>query len=220
MLKKADLSIIITNYNKPNEQIEECIESVLAQTVEAKEVFLIDDGSKQPVSHSKVLSVIFPENRGVAKARDFGFKLSTGKLILFVDADDVLPWDFVQKCGEKITQADIVYPDLLYFGAIKHKFLKKLPDIITKDWLFSKEACLPVTSMMKREVYKNLGGFKELSFYEDWDFFMRAFLNNYYFVHANTYLMYRQSRKNRMYKTEEEREKLYQNLIKQYKKKK
>lgn len=216
MSQKADLSVIITNYNKPNEQIEECVDSVLAQTIQPKEVFLIDDGSDSPVSHEKVLSVIFPENKGVAKARDFGFQISTGKLILFVDADDVLPWDFIEKCGEKIEQTDIVYPDLLYFGAIKHKFLKKLPQTITKDWLFSKESCLPVTSMMKREVYEDLGGFRELPFYEDWDFFIRAFLKGFHFARAETYLMYRQSRSNRMHKSEEEREKLYQKIIKQY----
>ena len=196
---KAHLSIIITNYNKPPEQVNECVESVLNQTIPAKEVFLIDDHSNKAISHDRIISVILPENLGPSKARNFGASISTGKLLLFVDADDKLPWDFVEKCGEKLPEADIVYPNLIIFGeTTKHPYLKKLPNQVSEKYILSKASCVPVTSMMKRSIYERVGGFREFPIYEDWDFYIRAFRAGAIFKKANTHLMYRQAHNNRM----------------------
>jgi glycosyltransferase involved in cell wall biosynthesis len=211
---KADLSVIITNFNKPHEQIEQCVESVLGQTIQPKEIFLIDDHSDNPITHDKINSFVLPKNVGPAKARDFGVRMSKCKLILFVDSDDILQLDFIERCGEKILHADIVYPNIIFFGAVKENRLCKLPNSITKNYLKSEIAILPVTSMMRKEVYQDLGGFKELPFYEDWEFFIRAFNKGYHFAHANTNLLYRQSRNARMQKPLEERVEVYQTHIK------
>lgn len=211
---KADLTVIITNYNKPHEQIKECVDSILGQTVQPKEIILIDDNSEQPVTHDKVHSFVLPQNVGPAKARDFGVRMSKSKLLLFVDADDILQLDFIQRCGEKILHADIVYPNIIFFGAVKQNNLRELPNCISRDYIKSEIAVLPVTSMMRKEVYKDLGGFKDLPFYEDWEFFIRAFNKGYHFSHANTNLMYRQSRSGRMQKPKEERIKVYNKHIK------
>lgn len=194
MSGRADLSIIVTNYNKPPSQLMECMNSIKHQTIEPKEVILIDDCSKKPKAHAGAISVILPKNLGVAKARDFGVKMSTGKLILFLDADDMISPDFIQQCGRAIKRgADIAYPNMLLFGDVSRNKLVENPPRITAKYILGRKMSIPVTSMMWRRVYDDLGGFRELPIFEDWDFWIRAVCKGYTFKRANTLLWYRQN---------------------------
>jgi len=194
-MAKADLSIIVTNYNKPPQQLMACMQSIKEQTIEPKEVILIDDCSKVPKAHALAISVMLPQNVGVARARDFGVKMSTGNLILFVDADDMLAPDFIQQCGKAIAKgADIAYPNMILFDGIPRNKLVTNPPSIKPAYLLGRKTSIPVTSMMWRKVYDNLGGFKtELPLFEDWDFWIRAKCKGYTFKRANTLLWYRQN---------------------------
>jgi glycosyltransferase involved in cell wall biosynthesis len=169
--------------------------SIKNQTIEPKEIILIDDCSKDPRAHAMAVSVILPKNVGVASARDFGVKMSTGKLILFVDADDMLAPDFIQQCGKAIAKgADIVYPNMILFDGVPRNKLVENPGKITGKYLLGKKTSIPVTSMMWRKVYDDLGGFnRELPIFEDWDFWIRAACKGYTFKRANTLLWYRQN---------------------------
>lgn len=194
----ANVSIIVTNFNKPHEQIAECMESIRAQTVEPREVFLIDDCSDDPRAHALATSIILPKNVGVAKARDIGVKMSTGKLLLFVDADDKLAPDFIQQCGKQIAKgADITYPNMLLFDGVPRNKLVENPNKITAQYLIGRKTSIPVTSMMFRHVYEKLEGFRDLPIFEDWDFWIRAMFNGYTFKKANTLLYYRQNANSR-----------------------
>ena len=190
---KANLSVIVTCYNKPSWQLMECMDSIKSQTIEPKEVFLIDDCSRDPHAHAGAISVMLPHNVGVVKARDFGVKMSTGKLILFVDADDKLAPDFIQQCGKQILKADIVYPNMILFGNVPRNKLVTNPGKITAQYLLGRKTSIPVTSMMWRRVYDSLGGFRVLPIFEDWDFWIRALCKGYTFKRANTLLWYRQN---------------------------
>jgi glycosyltransferase involved in cell wall biosynthesis len=203
-LQRADLSVIITNFNKPFNQIKQCVDSIGNQTILPKEIFLIDDASDEDFLKYLDIPVLkLPKNEGVVKARDYGFNLSTGRLILFVDADDYLSFDFIERCGEKIREADIVYPNLLLFGSESR--LVELPGRLTEGYLLSLDSCVPVTSLMHRSVYETLGGFKDLEVYEDWEFFLRAFIDEgFKFQKANTLLYYRQSLDSRQHKIKQE----------------
>jgi glycosyltransferase involved in cell wall biosynthesis len=197
-MARADLSIIITCYNKPVKQLMECMQSIKEQTIEPKEVFLIDDCSKDPHAHAGAISVMLPKNVGVVKARDFGVKMSTGKLILFVDADDKLAPDFIQQCGKQIAKgADIAYPNMILFDGVPINKLVTNPGKITAKYVLGRKTSIPVTSMMWRKVYDNLGGFRDLPIFEDWDFWIRAMCKGYTFKRANTLLWYRQNPESR-----------------------
>jgi len=174
----------------------EAIESVWSQTVVPKEVILVDDGSKEQHAHNKAISIILPNNLGVAKARQIGVRMSSGKLLLFLDADDILSPDFVQQCGKLITKKDIVYPNLLAFGEVESPHLFEVPKA-TPKYLMGNSSTICVTSMMYRSMYDDLGGFAELPIFEDWDFWLRAMSKGYTFGKANTFLMYRQSANSR-----------------------
>jgi glycosyltransferase involved in cell wall biosynthesis len=202
---RADLSVIVTSYNKPPDQIMECMDSIKEQTVTPKEVILVDDCSDDPRAHAYAVSIMLPKNVGVAKARDIGVKMSSGRLLLFVDADDKLAPDFIEQCGRLINNVDITYPNVLQFGAIEKPKLVDSPKEITPQYIIGKRCGLVVTSMMHRHVYEKLEGFRELPIYEDWDFWVRAVFNGYTFARANTLLYYRQNLKSRNHLSQEQK---------------
>jgi glycosyltransferase involved in cell wall biosynthesis len=209
---KANLSVIVNNYNKPAQQIEECFQSLRDQTVQPREVIFVDDCSEKRPTYRGVLSVVMPVNGGIAKARSMGVKLSTCKLLLFVDADDKLAPDFIQQCGKKIQQADIVYPNMLYFGDVERNKFYESPEEITAKYLLGKTINIPVTSMMWKKVYEKNEGFRDLPVFEDWDFWIRAMYHGFTFARANTLLWYRQSSDSRNHKTLDFREDVHQQI--------
>jgi glycosyltransferase involved in cell wall biosynthesis len=88
------VSIIINNFNY-GQFLGSCIESALAQTYQNIEVIVADDGStdnSQAIIESFGASVIatYKSNGGQASALNAGFKRSTGHLVIFLDADDLL----------------------------------------------------------------------------------------------------------------------------------
>ena len=98
------VSIIVPFFNA-EKYINECIDSLINQTYSNIEIILIDNASND---NSKFIAkeyseldsriILIQENdRGVSKARNKGIKLSKGKYIVFVDADDYLEQDAIEK---------------------------------------------------------------------------------------------------------------------------
>lgn len=99
------VSIVIPIYNV-KKYLEKCVTSILSQSEENLEIVLIDDGSGD---NSGVLcnTYLFSEGRitvihvlpsGVSFARSIGLQAATGDLVMFVDSDDWLDLDTVEKC--------------------------------------------------------------------------------------------------------------------------
>ncbi len=88
-------SIIIPVYNA-SAYIEQSLASVFAQSYDDFEVIVVDDGSTDDTvdrvkkfSHHQSLRYVYQNNAGVAAARNTGLQLANGKLIAFLDADDL-----------------------------------------------------------------------------------------------------------------------------------
>jgi len=91
---RLKISIVMTNYNYAR-YIGFAIDSVLAQTRAADEIIIVDDGSTDRSreiisSYGDKVRQIFKSNEGHKIARNLGFQVSTGDVVLFFDADDVL----------------------------------------------------------------------------------------------------------------------------------
>lgn len=190
-MQTIEVSVLITCFNK-EKYLAECVASVLRNTKQPKEIIIVHDGCDNPMHHVGVDSIFLKQNYGVAHARDVAFKYSTGKLILFLDADDVISPDYIEKMAWAIFKgADIAYPDIFVWAGKESK-LAKIPKKITIKFVkdFEKVA-IPVTSLMKREVYEKLGGFKKMDVLEDLDFFVRALKEGFVFKKTETLLWYR-----------------------------
>ncbi len=118
------LSIIIPSYNQA-QYLPEAIESALKQ--DQSEVIIVDDGStdnsleiarKYETENPFKVKVISQVNKGLASARNTGIMNSFYKLILPLDADDILADGAVKRILEvwQETDADIIAPSLHCFG--------------------------------------------------------------------------------------------------------
>ena len=96
------VSIIVPIY-KVEKYLDECILSLVNQTYMNLEIILVDDGSPDNCpaicdmwkERDDRIKVIHKENGGVSEARNVGIKMSCGEWLLFVDSDDVIPFNFV-----------------------------------------------------------------------------------------------------------------------------
>ena len=94
---KSDISVIVPVYNV-EEYLEQCLESILAQTLQPAEVLLINDGSTDAsreicvsyASEYDFVTLIDQENEGQASARNTGLDRASGDFIAFVDSDDYI----------------------------------------------------------------------------------------------------------------------------------
>ena len=106
------ISIIIPVYNV-EQYLMQCLDSVVNQTYKNLEIILVNDGStdnsgkicdEYNLKDSRI-KVVHKENGGISSARNEGLKLSTGSYVAFVDADDYLEKQYIEKLVE--TDADI-----------------------------------------------------------------------------------------------------------------
>ncbi|AIM21133.1 glycosyltransferase [Serratia sp. CY52157] len=95
----AKLSIIVTSYNI-EKYIGECLDNVLAQTLEDIEIIVVDDGSKDSTpkiiesyaeKDKRIIPILMKENSpgGVATVANIGMEAATGEFIGFADGDDL-----------------------------------------------------------------------------------------------------------------------------------
>lgn len=112
------ISIIIPVYNSAS-FLSECLDSIIVQTLSAMEIICINDGSTdssqeilRAYAHkdSRIINIDQP-NQGVSAARNAGLRISQGKYIAFLDSDDTIEKDFLEKLHSAATNsnADIVF---------------------------------------------------------------------------------------------------------------
>lgn len=110
------VSVIVPVYNV-QDYLAECLDSILKQTYTDLEILGIDDcstdGSRailmeyaQKDSRIKILEN--KTNRGQAYARNVGLSHATGEYVLFVDSDDMICSDLLEKCMEVNRDSDMV----------------------------------------------------------------------------------------------------------------
>ena len=115
MLSTPKVSVIIPVY-KVEKYLQECLDSVLGQTLKNMEIILVDDGSPDKCPQicddyalkDCRIKVIHQENQGSSVARNNGMKIAKGDYVAFVDSDDIIsPYMFEVLVGTG-RNADII----------------------------------------------------------------------------------------------------------------
>ena len=91
------VSVIVPVYNV-EKYLEECLDSIINQTLEDIEIICINDGSTDNslnilnsyTKTDKRMKVFSQENQGQGVARNYGLSIATGDYIYFMDSDDIL----------------------------------------------------------------------------------------------------------------------------------
>ena len=110
------ISVVVPIYNV-EEYLRECLDSIKDQTYPNIEVLMIDDGSKdgsgavalEYASRYPYFRYIHQDNQGLSGARNRGIEEAKGEFIAFVDSDDWLEKDYIDKLYSNLhkTGADI-----------------------------------------------------------------------------------------------------------------
>ncbi|MBW4652118.1 MAG: glycosyltransferase [Kaiparowitsia implicata GSE-PSE-MK54-09C] len=190
------VSILIPCFNAER-WLAEAIESCLNQTYSNIEIIIIDDGStdrspeiikqySSTIHRCRIISKFTP-NRGGNHARNLAFSLSHGDYIQYLDADDYILPEKIEKQVNflEAVNADIVYGDWrrLYHQSdssivwgdpqISGEQSNLLERLLANDWWVAVAAFL-----YRRESVEKIGGWDEnLTVAQDRDFFLRCVLS-------------------------------------------
>ena len=110
------ISVIVPVYNVET-YLEECLDSIQNQTYTDLEVILVNDGStdgskaicERYCKENRHFHLLNQENQGLSAARNKGVEISTGEYIVFVDSDDIIKTNYLEKLMQYMTEdVDIV----------------------------------------------------------------------------------------------------------------
>lgn len=175
---KVPISIIIPTLNE-EKYLPHLLHSIRNQTVNPAEVIVADNSSSDKTKDialsfgCKVVSGGYP-----GKGRNTGARVAKQKLLLFLDADVVLPPDFLEKtfCEFRIKRLDIAtcYIKPVSQNQVDH-LIYNLADFyiwLTKEFFSQANGfCI----FVKRQVHQKIGGFDEdIVLAEDFDYVKRA----------------------------------------------
>lgn len=173
------VSLVIPCFNY-GRYVEEAIDSILAQTWQDFEIIVVDDGSddahtldildclKKPKTR-----ILRQKNGKPSTARNAGIRISQGKYICCLDADDKLSPSYLEKCLLRLESGDV---DIC--GSWQQDFgdsqLIQTPGPFSLKRLL-RENCLIVASVFRKELWEYVGGYDEtmVDGYEDWEFWIR-----------------------------------------------
>ncbi|MDT5060844.1 MAG: hypothetical protein QOH63_1303 [Acidobacteriota bacterium] len=204
------VSIIIPTYNR-RRWIGECLDAIKAQTYPHIETIVVDDCSadgtiewlRAEPSYQFAQLHVQPQNAGASEARNVGIRKSRGELIAFIDSDDVLARDHVEKAVEIFQRypnvglfccdSTIIGPDgeLLYEGRTWHEIQSELKHYPVKSGLrpleeiFLFSNCFPGFTLT-REAFDRVGYFDQSIFpMDDYDLALRVAGGGYgvYYAH-------------------------------------
>lgn len=115
--QKGLVSVIVPVHDTDPILMERCFSSLYGQSYKKIEILVIDDGSKKKDTllyldkikkQKRRTAVVRKKNGGVSSARNLGIKLSNGEYIYFVDSDDYIDIDAIEKLVKVIIKSDYV----------------------------------------------------------------------------------------------------------------
>ena len=109
------ITVVIPTHNRPAAVLRRAVDSVLHQSLDPGrvELIVVDDGSQPPatpIDHPRVRWHRVDPARGVSRARNLGATLGTGDYLNFLDDDDVLLPDALERLLDAATTSDLPEP--------------------------------------------------------------------------------------------------------------
>jgi glycosyltransferase involved in cell wall biosynthesis len=191
---KPLVSIIVPAYNAEH-TIAQTLESAIWQTWDRKEIIVVNDGSTDrtaQIAHSfesKGVTVVSTENRGLSAAQNEGFRYSRGDYIQWLDSDDLLALDKIEKQLDAVHATDSKRVLLsspwapFYYRTNNVRFVRNSlwQDLSPVEWLLRKLGgnlhMQNATWLVSRELTEAAGPWDEnLHHDQDGEYFARVLL--------------------------------------------
>jgi glycosyltransferase involved in cell wall biosynthesis len=144
------------------------------------EIIVSDGGSKdKTVNIAKRFGCkIVDGGKSPAVGRNKGVEIAKGNLLLFLDADVILPEDFFAKTFKELKSRNLDIATFCLVPQTKNKFKKFLFDLFYNLPILISEKFLSHGSqaiLVKKEIFQKVGGFdKNIKFAEDHSFVRKA----------------------------------------------
>jgi glycosyltransferase involved in cell wall biosynthesis len=181
------VSIIIPCYNAER-YLQETLECALSQSYPNKEVIVVNDGSKDSTlkiaqSYGEQVRIVEQANAGVSAARNNGVRHADGEYVLFLDADDLLSQDAIEKKVKLLESDDQIglvvghYREIDQDGKLLDRIPRKrsYPKSENNFYRALKQALPPSGWIMRKNVFLQCGYFDPfLKGSEDWDVMIRC----------------------------------------------
>jgi glycosyltransferase involved in cell wall biosynthesis len=164
--------------------LHEAIDSLLAQDYPHVEIIVVDDGSTDRTAdviqrYGDRLRALSQPNCGVSVARNRGVEMASGRLLCFLDADDLLdPCKITAQVSAIMLNPELDFCDChtSYFWSpeISAEVLERDPRYLDAFWRKPLPGHIS-TWMFRRELWERTGRFSDaLRYSEDTDWFSRA----------------------------------------------
>ncbi|MEA5619609.1 glycosyltransferase family A protein [Cronbergia sp. UHCC 0137] len=190
-----EISVLLCTYNRA-EYLDYCINSVINQTFADWELLIVDDGSTD-----NTFEVVNPyllkfnnirylkhRNKKLGLAKNAGTQASFGKYITFIDSDDAYKPHHLESRLEYLKQHPDV--DLIQGGFFSEEEIFVADYFQPGKTINLRECVLGPTFFGKRRVFFELGGFHNIPYGEDTDFWERAekIFKTQNITHPETYI--------------------------------
>ena len=201
-----NLSFVVPVYNSET-LIARCVESLINQKTKYRyNIIFVNDGStdksleilkKYQRENKNLIKVITQKNTGIAGARNKGLQYITGEYVSFVDSDDFITKDFVEKVLNTAykNNSEIVRANYYEYSVDDNKIIKTGPNCENKKYTsgLGKDILLykgyPWGGIFKSELWRNIEFPKDF-WYEDMIIRMILFQKANSFSYINDKLYY------------------------------
>ncbi len=201
------VSIIVPIYNS-EDFLDRCLDSLVNQTYENIEIILINDGSTDGSidiinfykNKYKNIKVISDTNHGQGYARNRGIEESSGELITFVDSDDYIDLNMVERLVNALKDSDIAVCNITKVIDSKKIPFENYLKLGSNQVNFMLSHPGPVAKLYRREVIGKIRFLDDL-YYEDLLFTIQiakkvkkvSFIQDqlYYYIIHNSSIMHK-----------------------------
>ena len=188
MGESKSIAVIIPAYNAEH-YLAAAIDSVVAQTLPAAQIIVVDDGSTDTTAriagnYSDAVWLIRQPNAGVSVARNRGAAEAKADWLLFLDADDLLRSDALERFAKRAMEGafGVIYGQSEYFteGANARRLHGKsvaegrVPAAAMANF-WKSALSTPGAAMVRADLFASVGGFRsEFNTAADRDFWLRT----------------------------------------------
>jgi glycosyltransferase involved in cell wall biosynthesis len=166
-------SITIPLYNQ-SEFVAQTISSAIGQTERDSEVIVVNDESTDnslsiAASFGSRIVLINQKNTGLNGARNAGARVAKGEFLLFLDADDFISPNYLEKTIPLMTDGvGVVSTDMDMFGEVNRLQPIGHPTLDIQKWANT----MPYCSLIRRTTFDQVGGYspsQDVWAYGDWN---------------------------------------------------
>lgn len=165
--KMLSVSVVICVHDR-HEYLDEALESLRHQTLVPDEIIIVNDGSTQPstleylnnVASQYPVLVLNTNNLGLAGARNLGRSSATSDVLVFLDDDDILGNNYLQKTVSFLTSHDsysVVYTEAELFGETNEPW--QLPEYNARRIVI--ENMVYAAAAIRTSTFDRVGGYDE-----------------------------------------------------------